>query len=241
MTAEPCPHHPDGCPGGQSRAGGRPVSPVARRVLGAEEVFAHALRGEPCHLAIGGTDQRVALPVVDWTRDTDDSDELLLGWCVGPTIDIGCGPGRMVTELAARGHLSLGIDVVPEAVRQTRLRGGAAMRRDVFERVPGEGRWQTALLADGNVGIGGDPVALLARVRRMLRPGGRIVVETAAPGSASRSFDARLECACAASDAFGWAIVSIEDLPDMAADAGLREERRRTAEGRWAAVLTEAA
>ena len=33
----------------------------------------------------------------------------------------------------------------------------------MFEPLPGEGRWGTVLLLDGNVGIGGDPVALLER------------------------------------------------------------------------------
>ncbi len=65
----------------------------------------------------------------------------------------------------------LGIDVVPEAVEQTRRRGASALQRDLFDALPGEGRWQTALLADGNVGIGGDPVALLARTRDLVQPG----------------------------------------------------------------------
>ncbi len=53
----------------------------------------------------------------------------------------------------------------------------------MFAPLPGEGRWGTALLADGNIGIGGDPVALLRRLREVLDPRGRIVVELAAPGT----------------------------------------------------------
>ncbi|HWU22038.1 MAG TPA: methyltransferase domain-containing protein, partial [Nocardioides sp.] len=143
--------------------------------LPAGEVFSHALRGETCYLSTPGR-LRMPLPVADWTRASDGSDELLLRQCVGPTIDIGCGPGRMAAELAARGHVTLGIDIVGEAVRQTVDRGAAALQRDVFARVPGEGRWATALLADGNIGIGGDPAALLTRARRLLHPGGRVVV-----------------------------------------------------------------
>ena len=40
-------------------------------------------------------------------------------------------------------------------------RGVTFLERSVFDRVPGAGRWRTALLLDGNIGIGGDPVALL--------------------------------------------------------------------------------
>ena len=60
-----------------------------------------------------------------------------------------------------------------------------AMVADVFDDVPREGRWGTALLADGNVGISGDPVHLLRRVRQLLQPGGRAVVEVSGPGTAS--------------------------------------------------------
>jgi hypothetical protein len=51
----------------------------------------------------------------------------------------------------------------------------------VFDRLPGEGRWPHALLIDGNIGIGGDPTALLARIKALLLPqGGELLVETAA-------------------------------------------------------------
>ncbi|HJQ06332.1 MAG TPA: class I SAM-dependent methyltransferase [Nocardioides sp.] len=206
----------------------------------AGEVFSHALRGETCYLSTPDR-QRLRLPVADWTRATDGSDDLLLQACLGATLDIGCGPGRMVAELAARGHVTLGIDVVGEAVRQTVDRGAAALMRDVFARVPGEGRWETALLADGNIGIGGDPAALLARARRLLHPGGRVVVEVAGPGERSAHFDARLECACGHSERFPWAVVSIDALPALADAAGLVEIDRLTAHGRWVGVLTEAA
>ena len=75
---------------------------------------------------------------------------------------------------------ALGVDVVEEAVHLTRRRGAPAVVADVFEAVPEEGRWGTALLADGNVGISGDPTHLLRRVRELLRPEGRVVVEVSA-------------------------------------------------------------
>ena len=92
----------------------------------------------------------------------------------------GCSPaapGPQWTSAAARpahrrtdpaGQPALGIDISAEAVRQARRRGAPAMCRDVFEPVPGAGRWRTVLLADGNIGIGGDPAASCAAAVELL-------------------------------------------------------------------------
>ena len=52
------------------------------------------------------------------------------------------------------------------------------VRRDVLGPLPGEGTWDHVLLADGNIGIGGDPLRLLHRAAHLLRPGGTVLVET---------------------------------------------------------------
>lgn len=109
----------------------------------------------------------------------DAADTAVLHRCTGPVLDVGCGPGRLVAALAARGVPVLGVDISPAAVARTRRRGGTALQRSVFDRLPREGRWGTALLMDGNVGIGGDPAALLAHLRQLLRPGGRLLAEVA--------------------------------------------------------------
>lgn len=218
---------------------------MSSAVASAEVVFAHALRGEECHL-VAGTMAPVRLPVEDWTRRPDPGDLAILAECRGPTLDIGCGPGRLTAELAARGTPTLGIDVVAEAVGQTRGRGGAALHRDVFARLPGDGRWSTALLADGNIGIGGDPVALLSRVRELLAPVGRAVVELAPPGVAGARLLAELWCRCFRTPPFDWAVVGTDDIGRHAAGAGLVVEHVAHHSGgdgsadRWWAVLERA-
>ena len=203
-------------------------------------LFSRALQGHACSV-VGVGDDAEPLPVHVWTRAVDHSDASLLGHCTGPTIDVGCGPGRLTEGLAERGHVVLGIDVVHEAVRQTRERGVSALVRDVFDAVPGEGRWQSALLADGNVGIGGDPVALLARLRQVLDPRGRAVVEVAAPGVPLRSVWAALECGDTRSRPFRWAVVGADDIGALARAAGFDETVCHNHQGRWCAVLKEAA
>jgi SAM-dependent methyltransferase len=199
-------------------------------------VFSAALRGARC--TVSGVDPvPTPLPVQSWTRDADPADGRLLALCVGATLDIGCGPGRLAAGLARDGRAVLGIDIVPEAVRQARRRGASALRRDVFDRLPGEGRWDTALLADGNVGIGGDPVALLRRAAELVRPGGRIVVEVAPPGVPDRRVWATLECDATVSRPFRWAVVGVDGVAALAARAGLVLAGTHPVQGRWFVVL----
>lgn len=125
----------------------------------------------------GGTGELLPLDVERFCAAPGDADTGVLHRCTGPVLDVGCGPGRLVAALAARGMPALGVDVSPAAVTRTRRQGGAALRRSVFDRLPSEGRWGTALLMDGNIGIGGNPVALLARLYDLLRPGGCLLAE----------------------------------------------------------------
>ncbi|MEV6315533.1 class I SAM-dependent methyltransferase [Streptomyces sp. NPDC051776] len=118
------------------------------------------------------------LDVERWCARADAVDVQVLDRCEGAVLDVGCGPGRLVAELAARGRTALGIDVSEAAVARTVGHGGQALLTSVFEPLPDEGRWRTTLLLDGNLGIGGDPDALLERLARLLVPGGLLVAET---------------------------------------------------------------
>ncbi len=184
-------------------------------------------------------DQPHLLPVAAWVNDADSSDEALLRHCTDPTLDVGCGPWRMAQALALRGLRVLGVDVVPEAVRRTRARGVAALHRDLFQALPGEGRWSCVLLADGNIGIGGDPLTLLRRVTGLLRPGGRVVVDLAPRGEGLVVRVVRVESEGWRSDGFRWALVGADVIEELALAAGLRAEVVQEHGGRWFAVLTK--
>lgn len=181
--------------------------------------------------------RRVGLPVEDWLTPRP-GDAGLLARCAGPTLDVGSGPGRLTVALGERGLPALGVDVTPYAVQLTLAAGGMALQRDVFQRLPGTGRWQTVLLADGNIGIGGDPRLLLGRVAELLRPGGRALVEAASPGAATRTDWVRLRSGGRRpGDWFRWAQVSVDDLPSLAAQSGLSLSGRWTDAARWFGVL----
>jgi SAM-dependent methyltransferase len=141
--------------------------------------YAQALRTGQGPLFLRRSDGWLLLLELErWCAAADAADLEVLRRCEGAVLDVGCGPGRLVAALGARGRRVLGIDVSEAAVARTVALGGQALRRSVFESVPGEGRWGTALLIDGNVGIGGDPPALLDRMSQLLAPGGLLIAET---------------------------------------------------------------
>jgi SAM-dependent methyltransferase len=183
----------------------------------------------------------VTLHLDDWTHPADEEDLAMLDLCDGPTLDVGCGPGRLTEALGLRGHVVLGIDVTREAIGRTVRRGGAALRRDVFAPLPGEGRWFTALLADGNVGIGGDPVALLRRLRQVLDPRGRVVVELAEPGTEPLTGWATLSDRGRLAETFPWSVVGVDDIQGVAREAGLEATGTHRFAHRWCAVLEASA
>ncbi|MFE0456022.1 methyltransferase domain-containing protein [Streptomyces sp. NPDC058914] len=184
------------------------------------------------------------LEVERWCARADAVDLDVLDRCEGTVLDVGCGPGRLVAELAARGRSVLGIDVSEAAVDHTVGLGGRALRRSVFDPLPREGRWGTVLLMDGNVGIGGDPRALLRRVAGILRPGGLLIAETVSLDVDER---ARVQVVGVA-DArgtgtpFPWARLGTPALLRYGRRAGWRAVAQWTAGGRrFAALRTRSA
>lgn len=167
-----------------------------------------------------------------WFEPATPPERSLLARLPGPVLDVGCGPGRLVVALLELGVPALGVDNASGAVSIARAQGAAVLARSVFDRLPAEGRWGSGVLADGNVGIGGDPVRLLARLGRLVRPGGMIAVETDPRASGIRRGRARLERGSEVGDWFPWAVVGPDALPALAREAGLVHRATRQVEGR---------
>ncbi len=180
--------------------------------------------------------------VASWSAEPDWVDrELFLDPCDAETIDVGCGPGRLVGALASRRIPAMGIDVSKEAVRQTRVRGALALRRDVFATIPGEGTWAYALLADGNLGIGGDPVRLLSRLGDLMAPGGKVIAEVADDGVGLVRERRRFRVDGRLSAHFDWAVVGLDAIFDVAADAQMCVESTKSVGGRHTATMVRTA
>lgn len=179
----------------------------------------------------------VRAPFERWLGPVEAADEDVLARARGPVLDVGCGVGRHVAALHAGGSSVLGVDIAPTAVRLALRRGLPVVHGDVFGPVPGAGTWQTALLLDENLGIGGCPVTLLTRVGELLAPDGRILVELAAPGAGPRALHLRLELGPRRSAWFPWATVEPAALAAVADAAGLTVREQWQSAGRWFAAV----
>jgi SAM-dependent methyltransferase len=177
------------------------------------------------------------LPLDRWLGPVDAADAQALELADAPVIDLGCGPGRHAAALRAAGTAALGLDLSPVAISIARSRGAAVMLGDLFTTVPHAGRWRTALLLDGNVGIGGTPEALLRRTRELVMPGGAAVVELDPPGAPTERTRVRLEAPGVVSEWFSWARVGVDGIAELARAAGFMAGGPFGAGGRWFAQL----
>lgn len=212
---------------------------------GGAEPYAHALKsgvGELLYLRNATSRASTTMDVSRWSADADAADLSLLASVDGPVLDIGCGPGRMVRAARDLGLVALGIDVSREAVRHARRLGGSFAQVSIFDEVPHEGLWQTALLVDGNVGIGGHVPQLLERSAALLRPTGEILVEVdARHGHESRYTGEVLDARGRRSASFPWAEIGRDKLVEVLPALGLRLAEHWMLEGRSFCRLTKLA
>jgi hypothetical protein len=213
-------------------------------------LYERALSGERCWIRHEDGQIR-ALPAHQWlgTRccsdatagsdHTDDEvfDEAVAQLCTGPTIELGCGPGRLVARLFRRGIPALGIDRSAVAILLAGRGGAPVLLGDVFEPLPATGLWQTVLLVDGNVGLGGDPRRILARAAELLARGGHCVAEFDVEAIGIRAGWVRLETASDVGPWFRWATVGVDSAASLAAQVGLTLSNVNLVGGRVIASL----
>jgi len=104
------------------------------------------------------------------------------GETASSVLDVGCGEGQFAAALAQAGFAVVAVDVAAEALRRARAR-----HPDLDLRlVPGEGDWPLADASFDVVWAGetiehvADTAGWLSQVRRVLRPGGSLLLSTPA-------------------------------------------------------------
>jgi len=103
-------------------------------------------------------------------------------WRGKAVLDVGCGAGVEVVRFARAGASTVGIDVSAQAVHLTRqnlghqrLQAGLAVADG--ERLPFQDNTFDFIFAHGVVQYAADDRAVVAECRRVLKPGGTVVVQ----------------------------------------------------------------
>ena len=217
-----------------------PARAAGRRRLAPEEAYARALAGQPC--AVVADDGTVtSLQSRRWLAEADDSDRrLFVEPCSGPTLDVGCGPGRLLVALQRRR-----VDGARDRRlrRRRRPRPGTRRPRDPARRV----RRRPRRGAVGARAARRRQHRHRWRPRAAARPGRRDCCDPAA-GCTSRSTPATAAAACRtqrvrlqvgghSSTPFRWATVDDDAIGRLADLVGLRLLGVDRHAGRSVAVL----
>jgi ubiquinone/menaquinone biosynthesis C-methylase UbiE len=103
----------------------------------------------------------------------------------GRAIDLGCGPGYLVVDLAAQapGLSVTGIDLSPAMLQLAKAHAGSAgmdarvgFKQADAQRIPVPDRSFDLVVSSFSLHHWGDPVAVLDEVARILRPGGSFLI-----------------------------------------------------------------
>ena len=97
-------------------------------------------------------------------------------------LDLGCGDGQLTERVAAAGALVTGIDASPQMVAAARARGIDA-QEGAAESLPFAGASFDAVFSNAVLHWVRGQDAMMAEVRRVLRPGGRFVAEMGGHGN----------------------------------------------------------
>jgi SAM-dependent methyltransferase len=96
-------------------------------------------------------------------------------------LDVGCGDGEVIARVADRYSAIVGADISPAVVREAARQRGAVARwivLDASRTLPFSDGSFSAIVSLSTLQYLFDPSAFLREARRLLRPGGRLLVET---------------------------------------------------------------
>jgi SAM-dependent methyltransferase len=95
----------------------------------------------------------------------------------GTIVDVGCAMGHFVGYAAGRGWNAIGVEPSAWAAEEGRRRYGVTIHATTLDRAPIEPGSCDAIHANHVLEHVVDPVAMLRVAARLLRPGGRLVLE----------------------------------------------------------------
>lgn len=106
--------------------------------------------------------------------------EMLRGETAGTLLDIGCGPGVLVTETLDLGFNYVGMDLAEEMLKEGRVKWGenerVAFRTGDIENIPMADATSQALTCLGVIEYVPDLDAAIKEMHRVLKPGGVAII-----------------------------------------------------------------
>lgn len=182
--------------------------------------------------------QRVIEQFSNWARrfaelpihsEADGMARILAAAAVDPAsraLDVACGPGIVACALATRAAHVAGVDLTPAMIEQGRLRQRAAGLENIEWRVgdatglPFEDACFDVVVTRYSFHHIQQPALALAEMKRVCRPGGRIVVVDAAPSAQTQENYDRMETLRDPSHA---SALTLDQLRRLGRDIGLAE------------------
>lgn len=174
---------------------------TAADAMAAEPVTLGPVVADPAmalDVAFDGGYRAAASAYLTAERNTRDTDTIVALLGLGPgaeVLDLGCGDGRISCELADRGVRVVGLDrdecALEEARQRAHDRGVAVtFAGGDMRQLPWRQRFDAVVSWYSSIGYFDDSTerAILAGVRRALRPGGRFLLEHVNRDRALRGF-----------------------------------------------------
>jgi ArsR family transcriptional regulator len=129
-----------------------------------------------------------AAPVPEAREDADDRRlhralvALTVTAPLGDLLDIGSGRGRLLKLLASRARRVVGVDIDADARQFARAElllagvANASLRKGNMYALPFEDQEFDTVILDDTLGAADEPVLAVCEARRLLKPGGRIIL-----------------------------------------------------------------
>jgi SAM-dependent methyltransferase len=100
------------------------------------------------------------------------------GMMPGRLLDIGCGDGKFLSEMQARGWAVDGIDFDAKGIQAAKGKYGLSLRHGDLRQAELPANSFDAVTMSHVIEHLNDPVGMLAAIHRVLKPGGRMVITT---------------------------------------------------------------
>jgi len=130
--------------------------------------------------------------------------ELTVAAPLGDLLDIGSGQGRILKLLASRAHRAVGVDIDPDARQYARaqllLAGveNTSLRKGNMYDLPFDDHEFDTVILDDTLGEADEPILAICEARRLLKPGGRLLLLAAAPDTGIAELESRFASWCQA-------------------------------------------